>query len=311
MHTSPSLHDRTKLDIVDAHHHIWDLGAGHYPWLQDEYQGADFFLGEYQTLRRDYLVPEYLRDTSGYNVIASVHVEAERSRSEQVDETHWLHEVRNKAGLPSVVVPHVSFIQADRDDILASHASYPEVRGIRSKPVTARSPQESVWGQAGTMQDPQWLEGLSALERYGFSWDLRVPFWHLAEAAEVAAAFPRIRIAINHTGLPWDRSDEGLSQWRTGLATLAANPNVFLKLSEFGLAGGRWDDQSSRRVIRDAVAIFGPDRAMFASNLPVSSISASFGVIVETVLDSLADYDDQAIARIFSQNAISFYRIDA
>jgi len=50
---------------------------------------------------------------------------------------------------------------------------------------------------------------------------------------------------------------------------------------------------------------------MFASNLPVSSISASFGVIVETVPDALADYDDPAIARIFSQNAIAFYRIDA
>jgi len=309
MSTQPSHRAGTQLAIVDAHHHLWDLASGHYPWLQDAYHGPAFFLGEYEKLRRDYLADDYQRDTYPYRVVASVHIEAERSRMQQVDETRWLHEVHERSGTPSVVVPHVSFVQPDRDEVLAAHMAWPRVRGIRSKPVTARSPQESVTGQAGTMQDPRWLDGLAALERYNLSWDLRVPFWHLAQAAEVAAAFPRIRMAVNHTGLPLDRSEAGLAEWHRGLEALAANPNVYVKLSEFGLAGGRWDADSNRRVIRDAVAIFGPERAMFASNLPVSSLSASFPAIVEAVLEALADYDDAAIARIFAHNAIAFYRI--
>ncbi|CAE6713494.1 amidohydrolase family protein [Paraburkholderia nemoris] len=309
MPTRPLHRAGTQLTIVDAHHHLWDLASGRYPWLQDAYHGSAFFLGEYQTLRRNYLPGDYRRDTSGYRVVASVHIEAERSRMQQVDETRWLHELRDCTGIPSVVVPHISFVQANRDEVLAAHMAWPRVRGIRSKPVTARSPQENVTGQPGTMQDPRWLEGLAALERYDLSWDLRVPFWHLADAAEVAAAFPGIRMVVNHTGLPLDRSEQGLSNWRQGLEALAANPNVYIKLSEFGLAGGRWDADSNQRIIRDAVAIFSPDRAMFASNLPVSSLSAGFPAIVDTMLDALADYDDQAIAKIFAHNAIAFYRI--
>lgn len=31
------------LAIVDAHHHLWQLGRGRYPWLQDEYRPQSFF----------------------------------------------------------------------------------------------------------------------------------------------------------------------------------------------------------------------------------------------------------------------------
>ena len=64
---------------------------------------------------------------------------------------------------------------------------------------------------------------LRATEKYGLSWDLRVPYWHLAEAAEVARQFPRIPIVLNHTGFPWDRSEEGLAAWRRGMEAVAAS----------------------------------------------------------------------------------------
>ncbi len=46
-------------------------------------------------------------------------------------------------------------------------------------------------GAPGTMQETALARGLRALERHGLSWDLRVPPWHLQEAARVAADFPR------------------------------------------------------------------------------------------------------------------------
>ena len=72
------------------------------------------------------------------------------------------------------------------------------------------------------MQDERWLRGFALLEKYGLSWDLRVPFWHLREAAAVARAFPNTAIVLNHTGFPWDRSEEGLS----GVAPRHGNPRA-------------------------------------------------------------------------------------
>ncbi|MFM0153855.1 amidohydrolase family protein [Paraburkholderia sediminicola] len=299
-----------SLDIVDAHHHLWDLQSGHYPWLQDEYLGASFFLGEYDKLRQNYLEDAYRRDTARYRIVATVHVEAERSRTQQVDETRWLHDLHIRTGLPSAIVPHVSFTQPDLDTVLTAHVQCPAVRGIRSKPVTAPDPHSQVAGRPGTLQDPAWLDGLAHLERYGLSWDLRVPFWHLSEAAEVAKLFPGLAIVLNHTGLPLDRSEDGLSIWRNGLAALADAPNVVIKLSELGLRGGQWDPLSNRRVLRDAVSIFGTKRAIFASNLPVSGLSAGFEQIVDGVFDAVADLGDEAVEDIFANNARRFYRMN-
>ena len=125
--------------------------------------------------------------------------------------------------------------------MIAAQAAFPLVRGIRSKPVTAPSPDRIEPGAPGTMQDERWLRGFALLEKYGLSWDLRVPFWHLAEAAEVARAFPNTPIVLNHTGFPWDRSDEGLAAWRRQMEVLAREPNVHVKVSEFGLKDQAWD----------------------------------------------------------------------
>ena len=119
-------------EIVDAHHHFWDLGAGHYPWLQDEYLGERFFLGPYDAIRRNYLPADLRRDTQPWNVVQTVHVEAERDRADQLGETLWLEECHRRHGWPSAIVGHVSFTQPDREDILAGHARSPLMRGIRS-----------------------------------------------------------------------------------------------------------------------------------------------------------------------------------
>jgi predicted TIM-barrel fold metal-dependent hydrolase len=306
---NPDRRDPRTIEVIDAHHHCWDLSQGNYPWLQQDYLGERFFLGPYEQLCRNYLPNDYRADTEGYRIVGTVHIEAERSRTQQVEETRWLHALREHSGLPTVVVPHVSFTQPDLIEVLTAHTAFAQVRGIRSKPVTASAPGIPVQGQPGTLQDPAWLEGLSQLETFGLSWDLRVPFWHLLEAADVAKQFPGIPIILNHTGLPLDRSDEGLSAWREGMEALADAPNVYVKLSELGLRGGRWDPVSNRRVLRDALSIFGSERAVFASNLPVSGLSARFETLFTGVLDAVSELDQAAVENVFANNARAFYRM--
>lgn len=297
------------IEIVDAHHHFWDLSLrGRYPWLQDEPKVSDF-MGDYSALRKTFLPDDYRRASAGFRVAATVHVEAEANRNEQVAETAWLHEIHAKSGLPNAVVGHVWFVDPECDQKLAQHCSYPLVRGIRSKPVTAHSPRDSVRGQPGTMQDPKWLAGFSLLQKHKLSWDLRVPYWHLAEAAQVARDFPDTAIVLNHTGFPWDRSPEGLTAWRTGMEALAACPNVHVKISELGMLSQPWTVANNRGVVLDAVAIFGIDRCMFASNFPVAGLFASYATIVNGMAEILGHLPAAQRAAFFAGNARKFYRI--
>jgi predicted TIM-barrel fold metal-dependent hydrolase len=294
--------------LVDAHHHLWNLACNHYPWLSD--QPKHFFLGPYDALRRNYLPEDYLRDTRGHNVLTTVHVEAEMSRDNQIDETRWLSQLNKDYGFPGAIVAHAWFHTDNAEEIIAGQAAFPLVRGIRSKPVTALSPAEMTVGAPGSMQDERWLRGFALLERYGLSWDLRVPCWHLVEAAEVAHQFPGTRIVLNHTGFPWDRSEEGLAAWRRAMETLARQPNVFLKVSEFGLKDAPWDYEQNRRVVLDALAIFGIERSMFASNFPVAGLRINYDPLIQAMKRMVAHLTTDDQDRFFWRNACEFYRLD-
>jgi predicted TIM-barrel fold metal-dependent hydrolase len=296
--------------VVDSHHHLWDLSRGRYPWLQQAYDAERFHLGEYRELCRDFLPADYLGVSEGCNVVATVHVEAERDRGEQGAETAWLHEVHEQHGFPNAVVAHAWFDRPDSEERLAEQAAWPLVRGIRSKPVTSRLPAESVRGRPGTMQDDAWLRGLARLLQCGLSWDLRVPAWHLAEAAEVAAMFPALAIVLEHHGFAWNRSDAGLALWRNGLHALAQQPNVHVKLSEFGLRDSAWIAQDNIRLMREVLAIFGWQRCMFGSNFPVAGLRVGFREQIDAVLQSVAELPREAQRAVMAGNALAFYRID-
>lgn len=294
--------------LIDAHHHLWDLRMGRHPWLC----GADekaFFMGDYSPLKRDYLPEDYRRDAAGHNVLTTVHCEAEWDRADQVGETRWLTEIHRRHGFPGAVVAHAWFDRGDSEEIIAAQAGFPLVRGIRSKPVTAPAPDRIAPGAPGTVQDERWLRGFALLEKHGLSWDLRVPFWHLAEAAEVARAFPRTPIVLNHTGFPWDRSPEGLAAWRRAMEILAREPNVHVKVSEFGIKDRAWDYEENRRVVLDAIAIFGIERAMFASNFPVARLRIGYRALVDAMSRMLSHLAPADRDRFFWKNAGKFYRL--
>jgi predicted TIM-barrel fold metal-dependent hydrolase len=294
--------------LIDAHHHLWDLSQKKHANLVG-LPRHDFFMGDNTAIRRNYFPEDYRRDAASHNVLATVHCEAEWDRNDQIGETRWITAIHERHGLPAAIVAHAWFHTPNAEEIVAAQAAFPLVRGIRSKPVTATSPDQSVAGQAGTMQDEAWLRGFALLEKYNLSWDLRVPYWHLAEAAVVARAFPNVPIVLNHTGFPWDRSEEGLAAWRRQMEVLAREPNVHVKVSEFGLKDQPWDYDSNRRVVLDALSIFGVERSMFATNFPVASLRIDYGALVLSISRMLANYSPEQRDRFFWKNAGAFYRL--
>ncbi len=301
------------IPIIDAHHHFWDLAHPglKWSWLTDEIEN-DFFLGNYEALRKTFLPPDYREVAARHNVIGTVHCEGHCDREFQVEESEWLVGLNEKFGLPNAIVAHAWLDRPDTEEVLARQAAVPMVRGIRSKPVTADTPREraALRGKPGTMQDETWLSGLALFSKYGLSWDLRVPTWHIEEAAEVARAFPDLPINLNHMGFPWDRSAQGLEVWRRGMHALAACPNVVTKLSCLCLRDGPWIADENEPLVRETIDLFGVDRCMFASNFPVDGLRASYDHIYSSFKTWLADFPIEDQQKLLAGNAARFYRID-
>jgi predicted TIM-barrel fold metal-dependent hydrolase len=242
-------------------------------------------------------------------VTKTVYMETEWDLDDEVGETRWVAALKARDALPTVAVMHARLEHDDVDEVLAAHASFDFVRGVRQKPVAAPSPDHVVRGAPGSMDDPRWRRGFASLERHGFSYDLQTPWWHLPAAADVARDFPRTQIIVNHTGLPVDRSDAGLTAWRRALETIAAAPNVSIKISGLGGHDQTWPAASNERVIRDAIEIFGVARCMFASNFPVDSLCASYDTIVAAFTRAIAGRSPGDKRALFHDNAVRIYRI--
>ncbi len=298
----------TGLPIVDAHLHFWDLERNYLPWLRDEPPIA-FRYGDYGALRRNYLPADYFRDAAGHDVVKTVHVETEWDPRDPVGESRWLEGVIAESGFPHGIVAGARLDDPAVDAVLAGHAGFPRVRGIRHKPRAAPSPDRVEKNAPGSMADPAWRRGFALLEEYRLSFDLQTPWWHLEEASALARDFPTVQIILNHTGLPADRSPEGLASWRRAMATFAACPNAAVKISGLGQPGKPWTIEANGPLVRAAIAIFGTERSMFASNFPVDGLCATFDAIFKGFKTIVRDFSEADRRRLFYDNAVRLYRL--
>lgn len=286
-----------RLAVADAHQHFWDPRVNYHPWLCDQPPAA-FRYGDTSPLRRPYLPADYLADARGHDIAKTVYVETEWDPRDPLGETAWVERLRRDSGLPTVMVAQAWLDREDVARVLERQAAFAFVRGVRHKPRT------------GAMCDVRWRAGYSLLERFGLRFDLQVRWSELADAAELCRAFPRTQLVLNHTGLPADRSAEGIAGWKRALRSLAACPNAAIKISGIGLPGERWSADLNREVVLSAIEIFGVERAMFASNFPVDGLCASFDQIYSGFRAIVRDFSPLEQQRLFHDNAVRIYAME-
>jgi predicted TIM-barrel fold metal-dependent hydrolase len=297
------------LPIIDAHQHFWDLSANYLPWLCDQ-PPIPFRYGDYSAIRRDYLPDDYRRDTQAFNLAGSVFIETEWDRRDPVGETRWVAALRQRDGLPSAMVCHVPLDRPEAADIMAEQASFPFVRGVRHKPFAAASPEGVEPGAPGSMGDPRWRRGYARLAEHDLSFDLQTPWWHLDEALALNRDFPDTKIILNHSGLPSDRSTDGLQHWRQAMSRFAAAPNVAVKISGLGQPGRHWSITDNREIILTIIDTFGADRCMFASNYPVDSLVGEFVTIFDGFFAATAGLGHVIQSKLFAGTARRVYRLE-
>lgn len=296
------------IEIIDAHHHFWDLNQNYYPFLSNKID-ENFFLGDYELIRKNYLPTDYVSDSKEHNIIGTIHCEAEWDRNDQVGETRWLENLSKKNKFPNAIVAHAWFHKKNSEKIIAKQASFDMVKGIRSKPITKLSPNSDDLTGEGSMQDINWRNGLKLLEKYNLNYDLRIPNWHLEEAIEIVRLIPNTKVIINHAGFPWDRTKQGMEYWRKGIKLMSLEPNTFIKLSEFGVKDKDWDYSQNEQIIKELIDLFSPQRCMFASNFPVSKIKISFKDLYNNYKKIVKSFSSDEKKWLFAKTASEVYNL--
>ncbi len=291
--------------IVDAHHHFWDPQLNYHPWLRNE-PPVPFRYGDYSALKRRYLPVEYFADAAPLQVAKTVYIETEWDPSDAAGEMRYVDQLRRATGFPTVAIAQAWLDRADCAAVLAQQAQYDFVRGIRHKPRANPSPADTA---PGGMTDAAWRAGYARLKPNGLHFELQTPWWHLFEAAQLARDFPDTLIVLNHTGLPSDRSAQGIVGWKRAMQTFAAGPSVAVKISGIGQAGKGWTVEANRDIVLTTIELFGAQRCMFASNFPVDGLCASYQTIFNGFDTIVADFSDAERRALFHDNAVRIYRM--
>jgi predicted TIM-barrel fold metal-dependent hydrolase len=293
------------IPFVDAHVHLWDLNHIRYAWLTAPF-AEDGPNGSVATIAHDYLVADYRADLAKWNVVGAVHIDAGADPTQALDETRWLESLGD--ALPSGIVAYAPLDDPDVEPLLAAHAAYPRVRGIRqivnwhTDPLRTYTPHD-------VTQNDQWWEGFGLLGKYGLSFDLQCYAGQMAGLAPLIARHPEIPVIINHLGMPVATDREGLTRWRHGLRALAAMPHVAIKLSGLGFIHRDWTLDRIRPYLLEAIDLFGPDRCLFASDSPTDKLFAPIDRYLETYHAIVADFTDGERRAMFAGNANRIYRL--
>ena len=294
--------------VIDPHHHLWDLEHNQYPWLQTR-PLAPRLEGDIEPIAKSYHIGNYLADVRNQNVVKSVHVECGWDPADPVGETAWLQSVANQHGFPHGIVARAELDAPHIEKILAGHAQYKNVRGIRHIVCWHRDPVKSYVSRPYLLTDRQWLHGFGLLHKFGFSFDLQLYPSQMVDGAVLAVSHPETLIILDHAGMPVDRDEQGIQIWRRGLQQLAAAPNVVSKISGLGAFDWHWNADSIRPFVLETIEIFGVSRCMFASNFPVDKLYSDFDSLY-AAFHSITDSFSAAEKRmLFHDNAMRYYRL--
>jgi predicted TIM-barrel fold metal-dependent hydrolase len=292
--------------IIDSHHHLWELGRHPYVWLAPEAPPRPF--GDHGALKRDYLLRDYLKDIDGLGVAGSVFVEANSGAA--AAEIDWVDASANGSALPTASVGNLDLRSGDVKRMVSQLVRSPRLRGVRMSLAWHRTTAWRFVDRPDVMLSREFRDGLAVLTGHGLVYETVVMPQQLSQLADLARAHPGQTIVIDHLGTPWFETPADRAVWTRGMMDCATCPNMYVKLSALWTLDRKWRPDVIGEPVRYVVDLFGPERCMWASNLPVETLMCPVGDQLRNLEEVLAGLADDAKDWVFRRTAQQVYRID-
>lgn len=285
------------MDMIDTHIHLWDLERLTYSFLRELDPAEQAVLGDYNAIRKNYLIENYLVDSHDSGVVKAVHVQAALGHPDPAEETAWLQDIADAHAIPQGIIGFCDLRRGDVDAVLDRHQQYANFRGIR------------MLGTGGMLLESSFLWGFSRLAARGLVYDLEATVKDFPDAVRLAAKFSNTPIVLEHTGLPMERTPEYFQAWRAGMRELSAADNVVCKISGLGMTDHSWSVATIRPWVEACIEVFGPSRCMFGTNWPVDSLYSSHRAVVDAYREIVRHLGGEEQQKILVKTAETTYGI--
>jgi L-fuconolactonase len=249
-------------------------------------------------IRRDFM-PEDLRPVfDTHNVEGCVAIQADQSHAENefllgLAERHdWIKGV-------------VGWVNLEADDVLQQLerlSARKKLKGLRHILQSEK--------QRDYMLRPTFLRGIGHLEKFGLAYDILIYPDQLRFAADFVGRFPNQRFVLDHIAKPYIR-DGKLDPWREDIQRLASHDNVWCKVSGMVTEANwtSWKKDDFTPYLDTVMSTFGPGRLMFGSDWPVCLVAATYGEMLDIVVNYFSALSADEQEKIFRNNTIAFYKL--
>jgi L-fuconolactonase len=288
----------TEVAVVDAHHHLWDTAVRDYPWMDGAW--ADPIRGRFDAAR-------YAEVTEPYGVGMSIVVQALQDVAETYDllatgDDPVEREHGDEPGPIAGVVGWVDLTAPDVSDRIAEVRESPSGHLLVGVRHLAQDEPDPEW-----LLRPDVLRGVESVGAAGLVYDVLVRPPQATAALECMRRLPGVSFVLDHAGKP-DIAGGGWEPWATWITSVAALPNVTVKLS--GLvteAAADWRPADVLPYARHVLDAFGADRVMYGSDWPVCTLAASYDQVLSLAREAVPAGDRAAV---FAATARRVYGID-
>ncbi|TDB74606.1 amidohydrolase [Micromonospora sp. KC721] len=278
---------------IDAHHHVWDLDRRAQQWL-----GETRMAPIHRSFTLDDLAESVAEAGIDHTVLVQVLAD--------MDETAEFLALAAGSNLVAGVVGWVDLTADGIRDTLAALRAGPggeRLVGLR----------HLVQAEA----DPAWLNraevrrGLRAVGHAGLCYDLLTLAHQLPSAIDTVRALPEVTFVLDHLSKPLIATGE-LEPWATRLRELAAEPNVYCKLSGMVTEADwrSWTVPGLRPYAETALEAFGAGRVMFGSDWPVCLLAGSYAKVVAAAEELTSGLTRPEQDQVFGGTAVRAYQLD-
>ena len=281
--------------IVDAHLHIWDTRRLHYPWLDDV-----------PLLNKPYLIQDYRQACGPILVEKMVFLQAEVDFARYQEEADWVTGVaETEDARIAGIIPWAPLELGDgARPALEKLAANPRIKAIRRIIQFEPDPEFCL--------RPDFVRGIQALPEYGLHFEICINHTQMANTVRLVEQCPNATFILNHIGKP-DIRHHLMDPLAPAPGNLAALPNVWCKMSGLATEADHrgWTAGDLRPYIEHVVDTFGFGRIMFGGDWPVATQATTYPRWVETLEQAVAGSTPADVRKLFHDNAVSFYRLNA
>ena len=243
---------------IDSHQHFWKYDSLKHHWINDEMS----------IIRRDFLPDELEKIYVKNDIDGCIAVQADQT----LKENDFLLDLSRKYNFIKGIVGWIDLRSNKVEELLDHYQTFKKLKGFRH--IVQGEPDPNF------LLRPKFLNGISKLEKYNYTYDILVFPHQLGSVLEFVRSFPTQKFVIDHIAKPYIK-DGFFDGWATMMREIGKENNVYCKLSGMITEANfnEWTADQIEIYMELVLESFGSNRLMYGSDWPVCLVAGNYEVV--------------------------------